>query len=132
LEQSPVLYFIGYAFWNYFTTLFLLASKGVTCEEVEPWEENHQKWRVLRATFDPSIDTHCAVQNFYDDRGMLQRHDYFTDVAKGNAAHYYKTFDGFVFPTRRRVASRGGGEFTATGGPSSVLIDIESIVVNRD
>src|SRR3984893_6264155 len=40
------LYFIGYAFWNYFTTPFLLASEGVVCEEVEPWEENHQKWRV--------------------------------------------------------------------------------------
>jgi hypothetical protein len=68
-------------------------------------------------------------------RGMLQRHDYFTDVAKGNAAHYcmdYKTFDGFVFPTRRRVVSRGESEFTATDGPSSVLIDIESVVVSRD
>ena len=109
------LYFIGYAFWNYFTTPFLLASEGVICEEVEPWEENHQKWRVLRATFDSSIDTHCAVQK--------------------NVAHYcmdYKTFDGFVFPTRRRVVSRGDGEFTATGGPSSVLIDIESVVVNRE
>ena len=66
---------------------------------------------------------------------MLPRHDYFTDVAKGNVAHYYmdyKTVDGIVFPTRRRVVSRGDGEFTATGGPSSVLIDIESAVVNRD
>jgi hypothetical protein len=66
---------------------------------------------------------------------MLQRNDYFTDVAKGNAAHYcmdYKAFDGFVFPTRRRVVSRLEGEFAATGSPSSVLIDIESVVVNRD
>jgi len=88
------------------------------------------------ARLDSSIDTHCAVQKFYfDDHGMLQRHDYFTDVAKGNMAHYcmdYNTFDGFVFPTRRRVISRGDGEFTATGGPLSVLIDIESVVVNRD
>jgi hypothetical protein len=62
------------------------------------------------------------------------RHDYFTDVAKGNASHYradYKTFDGFVFPTRRLVVSRGDDEFTATGDPSSVLIDVESVVVNR-
>jgi hypothetical protein len=41
------LYFIGYAFWNYFTTPFLLASEGVICEEVEPWEENHQKCAAL-------------------------------------------------------------------------------------
>jgi hypothetical protein len=130
------LYFIGYAFWNYFTTPFLLASGGVTCEEVEPWEENHQKWHVLKASFDSSIDTHCEVQKFYiDDRGMIQRHDYFTDVAKGNVAHYYmdyKTFDGFVFPTRRRVVWRDKDEFTETGGPSSVLIDVESVVINRE
>ena len=55
------LYFIGYAFWNYFTTPFLLALDGVICEEIEPWEENHQKWRVLRATFDSSIDTHSVA-----------------------------------------------------------------------
>ena len=52
----------------------LLASSGVTCEEVAPWEENGQKWRVLRTTFNETIDTHCAVQKFYfDDKGMLQR-----------------------------------------------------------
>jgi hypothetical protein len=70
-------------------TPVLPASSGVTCEEVAPWEENGQKWRVLRATFNETIDNHCAVQKFYfDDKGMLQRHDYFTNVAKGNAAHY--------------------------------------------
>ena len=130
------LYFIGYAFWNYFTTPFLLASNAEKCEEVALWEENGQKWRVLEATFDDAIDIHCAMQKFYfDDKGMLQCHDYFTDVAKGNVAHYcmdYRTFDGFLFPTRRRVVSRGDGELTATGGPSSVLIDVESVVVNRD
>lgn len=129
------LYFIGYAFWNYFTTPFFLTLDGVTCEEVEPFEENGQHWRVLKATFDDHIDTHCPVQKFYfDDHGMLQRHDYFTDVAKGNVAHYcmdYRTFDGFVFPTRRRVVNRGPDEISRTGGPSTVLIDIESIVVNR-
>ncbi len=130
------LYFIGYAFWNYFNTPFLLASDGVVCKEVEPWQENRQAWRVLEATFDESIDTHCRVQRFYfDEKGILQRHDYFTDVAKGNAAHYcmdHKTFDGFVFPTRRRVVMRGESYFTALSGPSSVLIDVESLVVDKD
>lgn len=129
------LYFIGYAFWNYFTTPFLLASDGVTCEEVDPWEENGQKWRVIEAHFAQSIDTHCATQKFYfDERGILQRHDYFTDVAKGHVAHYcmdHKMFDGFLFPTRRRVVARGERELAATAGPSSVLIDIESLVVNK-
>jgi hypothetical protein len=33
---------------------------------------------------------------------------------------------------RRRVVSCGDNEITATGGPSSVLIDIESVVVSFD
>jgi hypothetical protein len=130
------LYFIGYAFWNYFTTPFLLASDAVTCEEVDPWEENNQRWRVLKATFAESIDTHCAVQKFYfDDKGMLQRHDYFTDVAKGNVAHYcmdHKNFDGFIFPTRRRVVARDERDLAATAGPSSILIDVESLVISTN
>lgn len=130
------LYFIGYAFWNYFTMPFMLTLDGVTTREVGPWEENGQTWRVLEASFDPSIDVHCAVQRFYfDNKGFLVRNDYFTDVAKGHVAHYttdHKIFDGFVFPTRRRVIARGENNVTATGGPSSVLIDIESLVVSRD
>jgi hypothetical protein len=91
---------------------------------------------VLKATFDDAIDTHCAVQKFYfDQQGLLQRHDYFADVAKGNVTHYcmdYRIFDGFAFSPRRRVVGRGEGDFTATGGPPTVLIDVESLVVNRD
>lgn len=127
------LYFIGYAFWNYLTTPFLLASEGVVCEEGASHHENGQTWRTLRATFPEHIDTHCATQTFYfDDKVMLKRHDYFTDVAKGNAAHYCfdpRTFDGFVFPTRRRVVARDAHDHTDLGGPSSVWIELESVVV---
>jgi hypothetical protein len=90
---------------------------------------------MLEATFHPSIDVHCAVQKFnFDNRGMLIRNDYFTDVAKGQVAHYttdHKTSDDFVFPTRRRVVARRDDNVTATEGPSSVLIAIESVIVNR-
>ena len=134
-NDLQMLYFIGYAFWNYFTMPFFLALDGVTTRELDRWEENGQTWRVLEATFDPSIDVHCAVQRFYfDDKGMLIRNDYFTDVAKGQVAHYttdHKNFDGFVFPTRRRVVARRDDNVTATGGPSSVLIDIDTVIVNR-
>ncbi len=130
------LYFIGYAFWNYFTMPFMLTDDGIAIREVEPWEENGQKWRVIEAEFDKSIDVHCAVQRFYfNSAGLLVRNDYFTDVAKGHVAHYttdHKTFDGIVFPTRRRVVSRADNNVTNTAGPSSVLIDIETVVLNTD
>ena len=134
-NDLQMLYFIGYAFWNYFTMPFFLTLDGVTTRELDKWEENGQTWRVLEATFDPSIDVHCAVQRFYfDENLMLVRNDYFTDVAKGQVAHYttdHKIFDGFVFPTRRRVIARRDDNVTVTGGPSSVLVDIETVIVNR-
>jgi hypothetical protein len=130
------LYFLGYAFWNYFTTPFLLAGDGVSCREIEPHQENGEEWRVLQAVFEPNIDTHCAEQKFYfDSRGLLQRHDYFTDVGRGNAAHYtydHRVFDGFVFPTHRRVVARETDDRAALSGRSTFLVDIDSVVVIKE
>jgi hypothetical protein len=61
--------------------------------------------------FPPSNATHNADQVFfYDADFMLRRTDYSPDVT-GNppVAHYTSdpvTFDGFVFPTRRRMHLR--------------------------
>jgi len=132
--ELQFLYFLGYAFWNYFTAPFLLASNGISIAEVEPWEENGERWRVLRATFPDDLDTHCAIQRFYfDEKGLLQRHDYVTDVGRGIAAHYvfdHTTFDGFVFPTHRRVVPRGNDDVAALSAPTTFLIDVESVVVS--
>ncbi|WP_158915131.1 hypothetical protein [Caulobacter sp. S45] len=132
--QLQLLYFIGYAFWNYFTTPFLLAVNGVSVVEIEPWEENGETWRVLQANFPEDLDTHCAIQNFYfNDKGLLQRHDYFTDVGRGSAAHYvfdHATFDGFIFPTHRRVVPRGDGNIATLSAPSTFMIDLESVIVS--
>ncbi|MGF6770590.1 hypothetical protein P3T18_003069 [Paraburkholderia sp. GAS199] len=129
------LYFIGYAFWNYLTTPFLLAAEGINTVELEPHQENGQTWRVLGATFPSSIDTHCAEQKFYfNEQGIQQRHDYFTDVAKGDAAHYtYDTrlFDGFLFATRRRVVGKDQTGYANLSGPSSVWALVEAIVVHK-
>ena len=47
---------------------------------------------------------------YYDDAFMQRRMDYSPDVTgTPPVAHYaygHKTFDGFVFPTRRRVLLR--------------------------
>jgi hypothetical protein len=39
------------------------------------WQEGAETWRVLRAYFPGSIETHSLVQNFYfGDDLMLRRH----------------------------------------------------------
>ncbi|MEJ0041863.1 MAG: hypothetical protein WDM81_06480 [Rhizomicrobium sp.] len=60
---------------------------GVQIEETEPWREGSQTWRVLRAWFPDSIETHSQVQDFFFDESlMLRRHDYNVNIAGGFGA----------------------------------------------
>jgi hypothetical protein len=68
-------YFNGEALWTYLTTPFLLAMDGVRVEETESWREGSETWRVLRAHFPGSIETHCLIQDFFFGEDlMLRRH----------------------------------------------------------
>src|SRR4051812_23014754 len=104
-------YFNGYALWTYLTTPFLLALPGVEVQEVKPWDENGESWRVLRASFPDSIATHCREQDFYFGPDLLlRRHDYQLNVSGGLPAAQYvydmQEFDGIMFPTKRRAHPR--------------------------
>jgi hypothetical protein len=54
-------YFNGEALWTNLTTPFLLTIDGVQVKETEPWREGTEAWRVLRAHFPGSIETHSTV-----------------------------------------------------------------------
>jgi hypothetical protein len=107
-DAIQVAYFTSAAVWNYLTQPFSLSYPGVEAEEIGPWHEDSETWRRLAVTFPPSNANHNREQVFYyGDDFMQRRMDYSPDVT-GNPpiAHYtdrYKSFDGFVFPTRRRV-----------------------------
>ena len=105
-------YFNGEALWTYLTTPFLLAMNGVRTEETEPWREGSETWRVLRAYFPGSIETHSLVQNFYfGDDFLLRRHDYSVNIAGGFAAAQltsdYLEANGIRLPAKRRAYTRG-------------------------
>jgi hypothetical protein len=105
-------YFNGYALWTYLATPFLLAMDGVRVEETESWREGTETWRVLRATFPGSIETHSLVQDFFfGEDFMLRRHDYSVNIAGGFTAAQltsdYVTADGLRLPTKRRAYTRG-------------------------
>src|SRR3984893_4081796 len=107
-------YFNGEALWTYLTTPFLLAMEGVQVEETEPWREGAETWRVVRARFPGSIETHSLVQDFFfGDDLMLRRHDYSVNIAGGFAAAQltsdYVAADGVRLPTKRRAYTRGPG-----------------------
>ena len=105
-------YFNGEALWTYLTTPFLLVGDGVEVEETEPWHQDGEIWRVLRARFPGSIETHSRVQDFFfDDSRMLRRHDYQVNIAGGFPAAQltseHATVDGITLPTKRRAYTRG-------------------------
>lgn len=111
-DAQHLLYFSGYAMWVYLNAPFLFKAPGFRTEEVEPWIENGETWRRLRVVFPPEVHGHSPEQTFYfDDTGLLRRHDYSVDIMGGtSSAHYvagHRAFGGLVFPTKRRVYATG-------------------------
>jgi hypothetical protein len=111
-DDQHLIYFSGYAMWTYLTTPFLFRLPGFEIQEGEAWTEGEETWRRLDVVFPESIASHSREQAFYfDEAGLLRRHDYSADVMGGTASANYatdhQTFDGLVFPTKRRVYARG-------------------------
>jgi hypothetical protein len=105
-------YFNGYALWTYLTTPFLLAMNGVRVEETEVWREGTETWRVWRAYFPGSVETHSLVQDFFFGEDLLlRRHDYSVNIAGGFAAAQltsdYVVTNGIPLPSKRRAYTRG-------------------------
>ncbi len=105
-------YFNGEALWTYLTTPFLLAMDGVRVEETESWRESSETWRVLRAYFPGSIETHSLVQDFFFGEDLtLRRHDYNVNIAGGFAAAQltseYVVANGIRLAIKRRAYTRG-------------------------
>jgi hypothetical protein len=132
-DELDAAYFAGYSFWTYLNVPFLLAWDGVRAEEIEPWQENGETWRRLRVEFPDYIATQSTTQTLYfGPDNLLRRHDYSVEVLGGSAtAHYtmdYRTFDGFGFPTRRRVKRHGPDG--KTSGPDLIFLDIHSVALS--
>jgi hypothetical protein len=131
-DPLQLLYFNAYAMWNYLTTPFLFTRPGFALRELEPHRDGGDTWRKLHVTFPPDVPTHCPEQVFYfDEKGLLQRIDYVTDVAGGVAAHYchdHTAFGGILFPTLRRVVRRTP-ERASPAQPTAILIQITDILV---
>jgi hypothetical protein len=133
-DRLDVLYFGGYAMWNYLCTPFLWHAEGIQLAEGAPWREAGEIWQSLKVRFPAGWPTHSPEQIFYiDDRGYIRRHDYTARVIGpyARAAHYsddLREFGGLVFPTRRRVYPRRGDN-RSLPFPTLIWIDIDHIDV---
>ncbi|WNO76817.1 hypothetical protein [Streptomyces sp. AM8-1-1] len=129
-DDLHVAYFAGYAMWTYLTSPFTFAAPDFQTEELPSVTEDGQILRRLKVSFPDRIATHCQDQIFYFDQdGLLRRHDYTAEVINaGAAAHYcseHKEFDGILVPTRRRVHPLAE-DGTVSRDLELITIDVES------
>ena len=135
-ETSPwdrlhVGYFTSYALWTYLNLPFLYTWPRFVAEEIEPWHENGETWRRLKATFPTTVASHNREQvTHFGPDGLMRRHDYTVDVLGGaTGANYstdYRDVDGIMIPMRRRVyAYDAQGQMVPE--PVLVTIDIADI-----
>jgi hypothetical protein len=134
-DAIQVAYFASAAMWNYLTEPFVFTYPGVQTREIDPWDEDGETWRRLAVTFPPSNANHNPDQVFYyDERFMQRRMDYSPHVTGSPPiAHYThdpKTFDGFVFPTRRLVHRRDA-DGVADQSFAAITIEIDTIGLER-
>lgn len=121
-DKLDILYFGGYALWNYLSFPFILESPGIQLTELG---------NAIEATFPEDFPTHSRLQSFHiSDAGLLTRHDYTADVIGGwaTAANYCLSntqADGLRLYTRRRVYPRFGN--FELSFPTLVWIEIDEI-----
>jgi hypothetical protein len=116
-DTLDLMYFLGYAFWNYFSLPYQLTRDDIDWREVRPG--------VLEAHYPPELPVHSRVQRFYfDPDGLLVRNDYqpeFTAsrgrVWVANIVQRHKTWHEIPYPSLRRV-SPTGGQF---GAPATLI-----------
>ena len=82
-----------------------------TEEEIAPWHEHDELWKVLPVTYPPDIASHSRQQDFYFGSDfLLRRHDYHVEASGGFAAAQYVfepvTVQGITVPTKRRAYMR--------------------------
>jgi len=135
-DRLDILYFGTYAIWTYITAPFVFAREGFSARELDAWDEGAARWRRLAVSFPAGVHTHSREQVFYfDDRGLIRRHDYTAEPIGGwaRAAHYcfdHRSFDGMLVPTRRLVYPRRRDN-RARARPRLVWIEVSRGAVVR-
>jgi hypothetical protein len=107
-DSLDLMYFLGYAFWNYFSLPYQLMRDDIEWREVQDG--------VLEAHFSPELPVHSRLQRFYfDQNGLLARNDYRPDfvsrrggVWTANMVLRHKTWHEIPYPALRRVSPTQG------------------------
>jgi len=77
LDLMRTAYVLGFVIRLYVTAPFLYTTAGFIVDEIDPWQEDGETWRVLRIGFPLDVETPARVQYaYYGDDGLLRRTRY--------------------------------------------------------
>jgi hypothetical protein len=123
-DRLNLVYFLGYAFWGYYTLPYQLMRTDIE------WTELHEG--VLQADYGTNLPVHSRIQRFWFDRssGLLRRNDYTPvaaarDVRAANVVFEHGVSSGTPFTSKRRVKMSIGQYGWVLPFPDFITIDVE-------
>jgi len=131
-DDLDLLFFMGYALWNYHAFPFCLADPGFELAPLEPLSFRGERLAGLSVAFPADMPCHSRRQRFwFDDQGRLARMDYCADVIGGwtRGAHLcldFKRCGGLLYPGRR-VVLPGWLPRRVPPGPPAVIAHLDCI-----
>jgi hypothetical protein len=127
--RTQLVYFSSYATWNYLTMPFNFLLPGIIVNEIDPWQQDGETWRMLEVIYPDHIATHSKRQLYYFSQdGKLRRHDYWPRVLGNSSATQiiedYRDFSGIKIGTKRRIYILNDNDNSYQPEPVLVTIDV--------
>jgi hypothetical protein len=124
-DRLNLLYFLGYAFWGYFTLPYQLMRTDIRWTELRDG--------ILQADYGTNLPVHSRIQRFWFDTktGLLKRNDYTPVAADPNARVANIVFDhrmsnGIPYTSKRRVKTSFQQYGWVLPFPDFITIDVGS------
>ena len=123
-DRLNLVYFLGYAFWGYYTLPYELMRTDIEWTELDDG--------VVQADYGTSLPVHSRIQRFWFDTktGLLRRNDYTPVAADPNARVANVVFehamsDGIPYTSKRRVKASIQQYGWVLPFPDFITIDVE-------
>ena len=124
-DRLNLLYFLGYAFWGYYTLPYQLMRPDIQWTELGDG--------LLQADYGTNLPVHSRIQRFWFDRktGLLRRNDYTPiaatpDVRVANVVFEHGVSNGIPYTSKRRVKLSPAQYGWVLPFPDFITIDVES------
>jgi hypothetical protein len=123
-DRLNLVYFLGYAFWGYYTLPYQLMRTDIDWTELGDG--------VLQADYGTNLPVHSRIQRFWFDKntGLLRRNDYTPVAASRDARAAHVIFEhgvsnGIPYPSKRRVKMSLVQYGWVLPFPDFITIDVE-------